>query len=276
MAWHSAGTYRTSDGRGGSGEGTMSAALSLLGTPEGLTVKGYANKSREEKLISLELVTGRKDLNPIFYATLLDLLVIDVNERKRVCDIASSWTIPLNPLQPRLEHQSPDIILPSQNPPQIPLSRPLYTRLMGSWIWDTVCELGLHVTTAMYALLCWLRLTFPKGQEALFAAACCSLVSRVNEINEIAASTWAKAVGCRLKSMQDAETLILKQTNGQLFFKTGLQTVQAVAFVYSILITTEMSIPTILQIFKDSSWMESETWKTTRLKVPKIAKHAES
>jgi serine/threonine protein kinase len=261
--------------RSGSDGGTMSAVFGLLGTPTGWNYKGYANKSREERLKAIEAATERDDLPPYFYATLIDLLAVDFHSRSRIIEVSKYWPHENESLLITINRIVPDdnAIVPFLHAPTIVSKSFVYKKQISIWIWDTINELKMHSTSALYSFYCWLRLKIPSGKEVLYAAASCSLISTLNEVAIKTPSTWSKSIGCKVKHLQDAEIEVIKQTSGRLFLPIGLKCKKSIACAYIMLIASDYSIETILE--SPLIWKKKEIWKTARLIAPKIAAAAE-
>lgn len=285
--------------RGADGNnGPLPAIIALLGLPDGWQqLQGKRRdkpKNRDEQLHALRAACGgRADLPASFFDTLLQLLAVDSAARATVVSVTPAPWFREEPKQFALADTDIDFApagsivrmraehdgFSALNSGREALGAALLRRI-GTWVWATASELGMHATTALFALLCWLRFmaaeTPPLGQEALFAAAACALLAKANEVKEVAPSTWAKACGARVRALQEAENRVLRALGGRLFTRHApLASVPHVACAFALLIATDVSAEEAFMVAKEKR-LGSEVWQAARRQVGIIARVAES
>lgn len=138
---------------------------------------------------------------------------------------------------------------------------------ISKWIWNTICNLGGHELTRLFALIIWLSSWSENCCDALLAASSCSLACKLMEKNEGNISFWAKSVGEKVSKIIEAEHKILQELKGGLYnlmeqnnIMDNFQNNDQIKIQYSILSLTdnnkEMTILSSLGCFGNSE-MES-------------------
>lgn len=261
--------------RSTSTEGTiMPSIYSLLGIGE--TKKaGYLKKTVQEQLKSLKSASGRTDLPDYFYETILSLLNIDFNTRSRVIDVSNKYSTLFYDFDETVKEDLFVLNVSKCFTPktsEFTSNKSSHKLLIASWIWDTCATLRLHVTTSFFALFCWLKYS-PNFSETICAAACCSLVCKLNEVRCFSPSTWSKTVNCSVNELISAENEIVFLSRGHLLPYFTMENLQEIAAAFLFLASTDLDLKEIYEISKN--FKDSENWQKYRLNLPKITKFAE-
>jgi hypothetical protein len=207
---------------------------------------------------------------------LLKLLNIDFKVRPRVIDISNSYSDLFFLKETNEEFQEPlllnlnDCFIPKHLENSFKTSK--HKLLIASWIWDTCATLRLHPTTSFFAFVCWLNYLDINFSETIAAAACCSLLCKINEVKCFSPSTWAKSVNCRVSELLSAENEIIFKSKGSLLPKFSLKNSNEIAAAYIFLACTDYDLN---KIYNLKDFKNIDEWQKYRLLLPKITKFAE-
>ena len=217
-----------------SGGCTLPCIFQLLGVPEGWehlrAAAGTAALTREQQLDGLRAACRRNDLPPEYFESALDLLAVDPERRARVVDVAARayWATEGGPMAaaappPMIEDAT--VVVPGAiaDGAVRTVSASLRKHL-ALWMWDTLRMLRVSQSSFLDSLLCWMAFArtpahdaLGAGQEMVAAAACCSLVTKVNELAPMTPSAWSRSCGSsvRVKHVQDMEHFVLVALHGR-------------------------------------------------------------
>jgi serine/threonine protein kinase len=148
------------------------------------------------------------DMPDDYFDAVVDLLEIDPNRRVSVEEVAQK---PFWKISGELDASPPPCegaIVPDQK--ECPVFE--VREDVVSWMKDTLFNLQRSEGTFKIAHGMYRRV----GQGLLYAAACCSLACKLNEVTHISSLTWAKASSEKVKDIYDAEESIMVTLKGRL------------------------------------------------------------
>jgi serine/threonine protein kinase len=220
------------------------------------------NQSEENQLKTLRSFC-HKDLPDYFFTYVLQFLQIDPIKRQTIRNILKLWPYYQNVdckkelcnfnLEYMIEEKK-DVIFYYQNTNK---------KHIGDWIWKVCKKFQLSETTALQSFLCFLRC---KNQNILFAAASCSLISRVNESSSFSSQIWAKTIGCKLKNLESSESIILKDLGAKLILN---MTNVSIPCVFLLLCCTDYELEKIKKIATEDFTIH-DAWKSGHADLPHI------
>ena len=204
-----------------------------------------------------------KDLPDYFFIFLLKFLQIDPEKRETVRNVSKLW--------PSFHHEEKEINSCNFNIETMILKKNetiFYyknsdKKQIGDWIWKVCKKFKLSETTALHSLLCFLRC---KNQNILFAAASCSLISRVNESISFSTQIWAKTIGCKVKNLESSELFILKDLGAKLILNIANISVPC---VFLLLCCSDLELDQIQKISTEDFTL-NDAWKSGHAQLPHI------
>ena len=205
------------------GDPILPSIFAILGCPNDKCSKNlalYGIKTKQEKINSLKKTTCRDDLPVSFYETLVGLLEIDEKIRNTNTE---NWANFIDSGE-KITSSEYELRIESIIKPKLSLFIPFFVvevsnRIqIGKWIRATCITLKINVSTALLSFLLWLQ--YSKSckdfTDAVIAAACCSLMCKLNEVKCYPSSIWAKSVGAKISLLLDAENFVLRICGGNI------------------------------------------------------------
>ena len=169
------------------------------------------------------------DLPSEYFLCMSLLLHHDPEKRAGLDDVLKIWACKNLPISMAAAVSEKETELFQSLGEDVELSN--YSKNIALWMKNILKTLGLNPTTAYYAFLCWICYPLPKDKELLFSAACCSLLCKVNDHQDVQYNVWAKACNSKVSILSECELDVLIYFKGKLYLETLNKKIRNIFFM---------------------------------------------
>jgi len=166
-------------------------------------------KNTEERIDTFKKLSKRNDIPNEFYGIVNNLLIMNPEHRMSVGEAYKLWPY-------KFQNKNNEIVISPENSLPSGIDETCKARI-SKWI-ISVCEnLKVHSSTIYFSLQLWIKYSIvTKNYDSLSAAACCSLICKLNESGHLNSNTWA-SLGCvKVKELYECENKVLHVVNGKI------------------------------------------------------------